>query len=136
MKHYGRVSFLTNPAMRRAPKGQFALVTPLRAQVYGFLREVPAGFVTDGASIPPLCWALVGHPYSPSSLRAAILHDALCRDHAHGLTSARVHRVFYDALRADGVAWLRARAMHAAVAVFGPRWSSVSVSDNPAARAA
>ena len=116
-----RVAIENNPAIRRAPRGQYALVEPLRAWVTGRRFLVPEGFTTDGASIPPPCWLLVGHPYSPSSLRAAILHDWMCRTAAaHGMSSTRVHHLFYVALRADGVAWARARAMWLAVHWFGP----------------
>ena len=36
-------------------------------------------FVTDGASIPPFLWSVVGHPFQPKLLAGAVLHDALCR---------------------------------------------------------
>lgn len=115
--------FATDPDFRRGPRGNLRLVTPLDAIIDGRRYTVPAGFLTDGASIPPLMWPVVGHPYSPSSLRAAILHDWMCRNpSAHTLPSPRVHRVFYDALRADRCAWLRARAMWLAVRLFGPRF--------------
>ena len=119
------IQFITDPLLRRAERGQFTLGEHMAAIVDGAAHIVPQGFTTDGASIPAVCWLLVGHPYSPSSLRAAILHDWMCRDHTHGLTSARVHRVFYDALRAEGVAWARARLMYAAVALFGPTWTTL-----------
>lgn len=117
-----RVAIENDPLLRRAPRGQYALAEPLRAWVTGQRHVVPVGFATDGASIPPLCWLLVGHPYSPSSLRAAILHDWMCRVRGHGYSSTRVHRIFYHALRADGVAWARATAMWLAVHLFGPRF--------------
>jgi hypothetical protein len=99
----------------------------MRAWVAGRRWAVPAGFTTDGASIPPFCWLLVGHPYSPSSLRAAILHDWMCRHRAaHGLRSTKVHALFYAALRADGVAWARAQAMWLAVRCFGPTFPGAS----------
>lgn len=116
---------LTEPTLRRAGGGNYRLVGNMQAARFGVVWVVPDGFTTDGASIPPLCWPLVGHPYSPSSLRAAILHDWMCRNPAaHGLPSAAVHRVFFDALRADGVAWLRARAMWWAVRWCGPRFGA------------
>lgn len=115
--------FVTDPDFRRGPRGNLRLVTSLDAIADGRRLHVPAGFLTDGASIPPLMWPVVGHPYSPSSLRAAILHDWLCRNpDAHAMPSPAVHRLFYASLRADGVAWLRAWAMWLAVRVFGPRF--------------
>lgn len=36
---------------------------------------IPKGFVLDGASIPRLCWRLVGHPFDPDYICAAVVHD-------------------------------------------------------------
>ena len=116
-------AFLTDPAFERAGAGQFRLVgPPLVAVVAGQTLEVPVGFTTDGASIPPLFWPMVGHPYSPSSLRAAILHDFLCRTRPAGFSSILVHRIFFETLMVDGCARPRAWSMWLAVRVFGPRW--------------
>ena len=38
--------------------------------------EVPAGFVTDGASIPREFWSLIGSPYTGEYRVAAVFHDA------------------------------------------------------------
>lgn len=118
--------FLTEPVLRRAGGGEYRLVdVGMRVARQGVVWTVPLGFQTNGASVPAVFWLLVGHPYSPSSLRAAILHDWMCRDpRGHGLSSREVHRVFYEALRADGVGVVRAWLMYAAVAVFGPRFSA------------
>ena len=37
--------------------------------------DIPAGFITDGASIPALAWMLVGHPYDPDYICEALVHD-------------------------------------------------------------
>ena len=39
---------------------------------------VPSGYITDGASIPKVSWLLVGTPYSPRFITAAIVHDYMC----------------------------------------------------------
>lgn len=36
---------------------------------------VPAGFVTDGASIPRFLWRLLGHPFQSDYIDVFILHD-------------------------------------------------------------
>lgn len=36
---------------------------------------IPAGSLTDGASIPPVFWSLLGHPFSPPFIAYAIAHD-------------------------------------------------------------
>jgi len=38
--------------------------------------KVPAGFVTDGASIPPEFWGLLGSPFTGLYRVAAVFHDA------------------------------------------------------------
>lgn len=122
------IAFLDEPVLLRAPRGRFALVHPFAADVDGVRYTVPAGFETDGASVPSVAWQIAGHPYSPSHLRAAILHDWMCRNpSAHRLSSIGVHRLFHDALLSEGVARVRAALMYWAVALFGPRFAAVTV---------
>jgi hypothetical protein len=40
---------------------------------------VPAGFESDGCSLPRFFWRLIGHPFDMAYLREAILHDWLYR---------------------------------------------------------
>lgn len=85
---------------------------------------VPAGFVTDGASIPWVFWALLGSPFSPRLMRAATAHDYLYRE---GLDAGDYHFdykdfadwVFYKFLLLAGVASWRAKLMHWGVQRFG-----------------
>jgi hypothetical protein len=85
--------------------------------------EVPAGFVFDGASVPRLLWRVIGSPFTGDYRRAACVHDYLCgRWGASGHTAPEAHRIFYEAMRADGCGWIRAGMMWAAVRAFGPRW--------------
>ena len=52
----------------------------------GRVHRVPAGFTTDGASIPPGFWRLIGTPHGvagwpsnhPNYLPAAVVHDWYC----------------------------------------------------------
>ncbi len=91
-------------------------------------RVAPAETQTDGASIPLLFVPLVGSPQSPEFRAAAALHDAYCGignesgPVYHRETWPRVHRMFYDALVAGGVAPVKAKVMFAAVWLGGPRW--------------
>jgi len=118
------LAFGAEPVLMRASRGQYQLCAPLPVQVGMIHLTIPEGFTTDGASIPPLFWAMVGHPYSPSSIRAALLHDWLCRDRRHGWSSTTVHRIFHVALLADGVAAPRAYAMWLATHWFGPSFKA------------
>ena len=40
---------------------------------------VPAGFESDGCSLPRFFWRMIGHPFDMAYLREAILHDWLYR---------------------------------------------------------
>jgi hypothetical protein len=81
----------------------------------------PKGSVVDGASIPQVLWSVVGSPYTGEYRNASVVHDVACvqRDRPWG----DVHRMFYEACRAGGVAEQKAKLMYAAVYHFGPRWS-------------
>lgn len=87
--------------------------TPLRYEVghegSGRVIEVPAGFVTDGASVPRLLWPLF--PSWGRYSRAAVIHDYLGhllvnerQPHAEGRTQAQIDAIFYEAMEVCGVA--------------------------------
>jgi hypothetical protein len=38
---------------------------------------VPAGFESDGASIPRFAWSIIGHPFKDEYCLPALLHDYL-----------------------------------------------------------
>jgi hypothetical protein len=83
---------------------------------YGVV-TVPAGFVTDFASIPRLFWTLIPKlgPYN----MAAVIHDYLYRTQPDGWTRRMADEVFYDLMREDGVRASRAWTMHRAVRLGG-----------------
>jgi len=79
------------------------------------------GARVDGASIPQLFWSLVGGPFEGQYRNASIVHDTECTaPYRHRWQD--VHEMFYEASRAGGVGWLKAKVMFAAVYHFGPRW--------------
>lgn len=101
-------------------RGRVRLDHPLMWTTASETITVAQDFVSNGASVPALFWPLVGHPYSGSLLLAALLHDwgIAVRQQSW----QRVHRQFYDALRASGVGTIRAWLCYAFVWAFGPRW--------------
>lgn len=131
------VVILNEPMWRRGGRGRIRLTTAMHALVGTQGWTVPEGFDSDGASVPWWAWWLVGHPYSPSSLRAAVLHDWLFRVRGQNptlhlvtpdtkpLSAWEVHRIFRAALLADGVAPVRAWAMWCACAIRYPRWPTL-----------
>ena len=79
---------------------------------------VPRYYTWDGASIPSLCWRLIGKPLDPRFALASLVHDWIC-EHAE----TRPQRVFADAmflwlLRDAGVAAWRHYAMFLAVTAY------------------
>jgi hypothetical protein len=86
----------------------------------GKLWNVPAGTTIDGASIPQVFWSAVGSPFTGDYRRASVVHDHYCRLRTERWQA--VHRMFYDAMVAGGVALGEARVLYAAVYGGGPRW--------------
>lgn len=81
---------------------------------------VPVGAFFDGASIPRVFWTLIGSPYVGAYRKAAIVHDHYCVVKARRWQDT--HRMFYEAMRCDGVGKSKAGVMYYAVRRFGPRW--------------
>jgi len=77
---------------------------------------VPKGFATDFASIPrPLQGFLDAvNDVAP----AAVIHDFLYTSQMFE-SRAMADRIFFDALRANGVSWMRARTLWAGVRLGG-----------------
>jgi len=98
------------------------LDAPFEAEVLDVSRlylRVPAGFVTDFASVPrlPLTWLLAGDVAHQS----AVLHDWLYRTGGGplGLSRAYCDRVFLAAMLEEGVPAWRRRLMYWGVRLGG-----------------
>jgi hypothetical protein len=70
---------------------------------------IPAGWESDGASIPQMFWSKVGSPMTGKYRNAALVHDYLYHSHpidpATGvmLTKERADRLLLDAMYACGL---------------------------------
>jgi hypothetical protein len=90
-----------------------------------------AGSTVDGASIPDWIWSkAIGTPFIGDYRRASVVHDVACKEKTR--PHEQVHRMFYDAMIADGVAKKRAMSMYTAVRLFGPKWGVDLMVDNVA----
>ena len=80
---------------------------------------VPAGFKSDGASVPLFFWRSVFPPGDSRALRAAFAHDYIYRTHPWEWSKADADNMFYDLLRQDGIPWLCAQKAYWGVRLFG-----------------
>jgi hypothetical protein len=93
--------------------------------------DVPAGYQTDGATIPMFFQPVVGGPWTDGYIKAAVVHDFYIR---RGTVHAdAVHKMFYLALLAAGNSQRRAQDMFLAVKKFGPQWKHAEVAAYEAA---
>jgi hypothetical protein len=81
-----------------------------------FSGRVPAGFCTDGASIPPSAKSIIGDSFGREYLTAAIVHDALY-EIQWDRTKSDKH--FYNMMIASGVGDKKSWMMWKAVSWFG-----------------
>lgn len=85
--------------------------------------EVPAGFVSDGASVPKSFWSR--YPPFGRYLPAAVVHDLLCVQGYAGngsYTYQEAADIFKQAILCCGVGKFRAWKMWFAVRYFGAKW--------------
>ena len=86
--------------------------------------EAPAGFESDGASVPRAFWSK--YPPFGEYLPAAVIHDFLCVQgylDECAYTSVGAADVFHQAMLVCGVGKFKAWKMWFAVRWFGPRWA-------------
>lgn len=86
----------------------------------GYTWKASKGDTINGASIPQFLWSLVGSPFTGDYRRASVIHDVAC--HKKEKPSRNVHRMFYEAMLADGFPEASAQQFYAAVRLFGPQW--------------
>jgi hypothetical protein len=126
--------FLQHPATAQGRfKGELVL-TPMPGadgrrmkilQTFGFVDsrgqawDVPAGMVTDGASVPRVFWAMFP-PWTGNYRKAAVIHDHFCATKTR--TWQETHNVFYEAMLTEGMSEGIAKVLWAAVYNFGPSW--------------
>lgn len=80
---------------------------------------VPAGFVSDGASVPRFLWALFGHPLDRRHRRAGVLHDW---EYERAVRPRReIDAEYRDNLKVDGLCLLCRWLEFLFVSAFGGR---------------
>lgn len=103
----------------RGDTRMFRLLRPFTyISSYGVI-TVPAGFITDGASIPRLFWTAL-MPFGPY-FAAAIIHDYLYTEFNTRFTREQSDLIFKEAMFNLGLDWPRREAIYRAVQAFGGR---------------
>ena len=80
---------------------------------------VPAGFESDGASVPRLFWRIVFPPGDQKALRAAFVHDYIYRNHPEGWDREMADMLFLKMLIDDGTPKISAVLAWLGVRLFG-----------------
>lgn len=105
------------PKLSPLPNGNWVLLDSFGIEVDGVSIVVPAGFETDGASIPRALWRLCGNPMEVPRLYAAICHDWLY--YAKPCTRKQADCFYRDAQISFGVGRLKAYTEYYALRLFG-----------------
>lgn len=97
--------FLPQPRLEPIPDSKpdmWVLIADYTVElpVCGKRLKIHEGFVTDGASVPRVLWPWAGHPFNPSTLAPAVVHDAITR--ARLFTRAECDREFYELMNRNG----------------------------------
>jgi hypothetical protein len=114
-------TFSGNPKITQVDDAHWQLLEDLTYTAKdGEIWFAPKGYKTDGASIPPIFWPIIGSPFTGYYVSAAIIHDVYCDLKSRDWK--KVHRTFYDAMIAGGTSPVKAKIMYFAVYRFGPKW--------------
>jgi Protein of unknown function (DUF1353) len=120
--------FLTNPAMRWMEASGPITQQLLEPLIYVSGRderfEVPAGFVTDYASVPRIFWNIIA-PDGDARF-PAVLHDYLYSLRGHepfNKSRSECDSIFLEAMQFVGVDLIQRNTIYYAVRLFGGFWS-------------
>ncbi len=84
----------------------------------GFSLYIPAGFITDFASIPRLVW-WVCPPATGLHRKASVVHDWIYNTPGVTLTRKQADGIFLEIMKSAGVPTWKRKAMYLAVRTFG-----------------
>ena len=111
-------AFLTELDARTVSDKLIKLLAPLRyySKLLGKAIEVPAGFPSDGASVPrlPIVFLLVGG----KAKRAATINDFLYQTH-FVKSRRKADLIFLEAMKVDGISLWARELMYAGVRTGG-----------------
>lgn len=85
----------------------------------GVIWEIYPGDIINGLSVPRFFWRLCW-PYEGKTREASAFHDVYCG--LKSRPSSQVHRMFYNAMRANGASAIVAYLRYIPVRLFGPKF--------------
>lgn len=96
------------------------ILSPLddgRYVVYKDYKDIPAGFITDGASIPRFLWRIIDHPFQSDYIEVYVKHDY---DYSVGeISRAEADEKMLEGLKAKGMGYFKRYTIYWAVRLFG-----------------
>lgn len=98
---------------------RFKLTAPFAYRSSRGVITVPAGFITDGASIPRIFWPFLD-PFG-KYFKAAVIHDFLYSPWNIRFNRAESDRLFKEAMFNSGLDWPTRETIYRAVRMFGGR---------------
>lgn len=101
----------------------YELLQDFKADFQGREIIIPKFFQYDGASIPAFAWPIMGSPFNPKFMKAAVVHDWLF--YVHLIDRHMTNLCFYQLLIKSGVHKIKALIMRIAVECFSIcRWEN------------
>ena len=112
-----RVSIPWHP--QDAPDGSLLCVVShdISLKAWGIDAIMPAGFESDGMSVPRFFWRFIGPRIDGTTIGPAIVHDWLYKTHL--LTRKQADRWLFNALRANGYSAAKSRLVYCGVRIGG-----------------
>ena len=89
----------------KGSEGKFKLLSPLiyYSKSTNSKFVAPAGFVTDGASIPKVFWSIIGSPFTGKYLHGAVIHDCLySKKHYNFISRKYADNLFLEIMLNNG----------------------------------
>ena len=82
-----------------------------------YKHTVPAGYISDGSSIPRIFWVSIGSPFLPEFRAASIIHDFL---YSGGIGDRKkADKIYRYILKENSVVWWRRNIQYIILRMFG-----------------
>ena len=106
-----------------AKRNNILTLTPVgdgKYQVVEDYKDIPAGFITDGASIPRFLWRIIDHPFQSDYIEIYVEHDY---DYQTGnISRAEADQKMLDGLKSKDMGYFKRYTIYWAVRLFGAKY--------------